>query len=686
MNYLGLDLPEFSGQYLRAALIVSLLSVWMLVGLFYYLNRYTKRDYFTAWTAAWLFYALWLTLGLKFEVNTPESLIFKTKQCCVAISAVFLLWGSLRFLKIPIRQRLFGLFILFLLVWTFVGERLTSEAVDVQARILTAELPVFILLGLSSVFAGVCFFRLRKQMPFVGAGMLATGFFLWGLYLGSYPLSQQDAHLSSAGFFVAAVLQLFIAVSMIVLVLEEIRYKSEQTLAEIQAVRSEKEALQVKVISTEEQCRTLYDQVRMTDGLQKAYEELRQTQQMVVQQERLRALGQMASGIAHDVNNALSPVVAYSEFLLMSLPELSGESRQYLEIIQRAGEDIAQIVARMREFYRRRSDSEPLELVDINQTIQQVIELTRPRWRDMPQRDGIHINIQPELERPLPLLLSDPSELREALINLVFNAVDALPQGGTITLVTRSTSGSVPENSGAGQRQLQVEVKDNGIGMDEKTRQHCLEPFFSTKTLSGGTGLGLAMVYGMMQRHEGTIQIDSAPGCGTTIRLTFPVQEKTPPAVPDTLPQKKSKLSLRILCIDDDESLRKLLKDCLTHFDHRVTTATDGKHGLELFRAARLGKEPFEAVITDLGMPKMDGHQLARAIKAEAPLTPIIMLTGWGAMIKEDGVAIPEVDALLGKPRTPFRTCKRFASSVRERKRPCRPSAWHARIRSANTL
>src|ERR1019366_5436835 len=203
---------------------------------------------------------------------------------------------------------------------------------------------------------------MRKKMPFVGAGMLATGFFLWGLYLGSYPLTQdqQYVYLNSAGFFMAAVLQLFIAVSMIVLVLEEIRYKNEQTLAEISAVRSEKEALQIKVLTTEEQCRSLYDQVRVTDGVQKAYEELRRTQQVVVQQERLRALGQMASGVAHDVNNALSPIVAYSEILLMTLPDLPKESRNYLQIIKQAGEDIAKIVSRMREFYRRRSDSEPL--------------------------------------------------------------------------------------------------------------------------------------------------------------------------------------------------------------------------------------------------------------------------------------------------------------------------------------
>src|SRR5450432_672780 len=330
MNFLGMDLSDLSGQYLRAALIVSLLSVWMLVGLFYYLNQYTKRDYFTVWTAAWLFYALWLTLSLQFKDTAPESITFQLKQCCVAISAIFLLWGSLRFLKIPIPQTLFGLFMLFLIVWTFAGPHIISDALAPKAKILEMQLPVFFLLGSSSVFAGVCFFRLRKKMPFVGAGMLATGFLLWGIYLASYPLSQQDEHLSSAGFFVAAVLQLFIAVSMIVLVLEEIRYKNEQTVAEITAVRSEKEALQVKILSTEEQCRSLYDQVLLTGGLQKAYEELRQTQQVVVQQERLRALGQMASGVAHDVNNALSPIVAYSELLLTTLPDLPEVSKHYL--------------------------------------------------------------------------------------------------------------------------------------------------------------------------------------------------------------------------------------------------------------------------------------------------------------------------------------------------------------------
>ncbi len=653
MNFLGMNMADFSQQYLRAALMVSLLSVWLLVGLFYYLNHYTKREYFTVWTAAWLFYALWLTLGVNIQdvsVENADSTIFKLKQCCVAISAVFLLWGSLRFLGIPVPQRLFGLFMLFLVVWTFVGPHALSPALAPKVRMLEMQVPVFMLLGLGSVFAGVCFFRLRKKMPFVGAGMLSVGFLLWGLYLGSYPLSRQDDHLYSAGFFVAAVLQLFIAVSMIVLVLEEVRYKNEQVLAEIAAVRSEKEALQVKVLTTEEQCRNLYDQVRLTEGLQKAYEELRRTQQVVVQQERLRALGQMASGVAHDVNNALSPIVAYSELLLNTLPDLPKASRHQLEIIDQAGGDIAKIVARMREFYRRRSDTEELTEVNINQTIEEVIELTRPRWRDISQRDGISIQIQRELEPELPLLVSDPSELREALINLVFNAVDALPKGGIIILATRSFNRPASEENKDSKREIQVEVRDNGMGMDEKTRQRCLEPFFSTKAQRGGTGLGLAMVYGMVQRHDGNIEIDSTPGTGTCIRLTLPIREATSQTGRASLPQTQKKRSLNILCIDDEEKVRLLLNDCLTHFNHRVRVASGGKQGVELFRTAMREKQPYEAVITDLGMPDFDGHQVARTIKAESPNTPVIMITGWGTTMKEDDKNATDVDAMVGKP------------------------------------
>jgi CheY-like chemotaxis protein len=195
-----------------------------------------------------------------------------------------------------------------------------------------------------------------------------------------------------------------------------------------------------------------------------------------------------------------------------------------------------------------------------------------------------------------------------------------------------------------------VEVRDNGIGMDEKTRQRCLEPFFSTKAQRGGTGLGLAMVYGMMQRHDGTIDIESAPGHGTSVRLTFPIREKALPSAQIPAPGGGKNRSLSILCIDDEQQVREIVSDCLGHCHHHVELAATGKQGLDLFRKARLNNTPFEAVITDLGMSDIDGHQVARAIKKESPNTPVIMLTGWGTMMKDDGETAPEVDALLGKP------------------------------------
>jgi signal transduction histidine kinase/CheY-like chemotaxis protein len=623
--------------------MVSLLSVWVLVALFYYLNRFTKREYFTVWTAAWLFYALWLTLGLTEPKAQADSIIFALQQCCVAISAVFLLWGSLCFLGLPVPQRLFGLFMGFLVIWVVVSPQVITSPFALQ-------LPVFILLGSGSAFAGACFHRMRKHMPFIGSGMLAGGFLLWGAYLGSYPFCQKYDGLYSAAFFSAAVLQLFIAVSMIVLVLEEVRYHSEKMQDEIQAVRSEKEALQLKVITAQEECRSLYDEIRLSEGIKRAYEELRRTQEAVVQQERLRALGQMASGVAHDVNNALTPIVGYSELLTCLMPSMPEPAARALNVIKKSGEDIARIVARMREFYRPRDNSEQLSWIEINPLIEEVIELTRPRWRDLSQRQGISINIEREFAPNLPLLLGDPSEIREALTNLIFNAVDALPTGGTMFFATRTVAGPVSKKTGEPTTQIQIEVRDNGMGMDEKTRQRCLEPFFSTKAKHGGTGLGLAMVYGMIQRHEGAVDIASVPGQGTTFKLTFPIREQIAPAAPQVTPRVARQRSLNVLCIDDEMVIRDILNDSLKTFSHRVTVAPSGKDGIELFRAAIKQKTPYQAVITDLGMPEMDGHQVARIIKAESPKTPVIMLTGWGAIMKEEGETAPEVDAIIAKP------------------------------------
>ncbi len=377
-------------------------------------------------------------------------------------------------------------------------------------------------------------------------------------------------------------------------------------------------------------------------ALQQAYDDLRQTQQAVMQQERLRALGQMASGIAHDINNAISPVALYTEMLLEQEAGLSKRTREYLETTQRAIGDVAHTVSRMREFYRQHEPELVLSPVDISVLVQQVIDLTRARWSDMPQQRGIVIELRPELGPDLPPVAGIESEIREALINLVFNAVDAMPEGGTLTIRTKIIDHS------ADTRHVDVEVADTGVGMDEETRRRCLEPFFTTKG-ERGTGLGLAMVYGVTRRHNADIEMESAIGQGTTVRLRFPVpaskEAETHPAAPDALPPR-----LRILSVDDDPLLIKSLRDALEADGHAVVTANGGQEGIDAFRAAEKRDEHFAVVITDLGMPYVDGRKVASAIKNDSPSTPVILLTGWGQRLVAEGDIPPHVDRVLNKP------------------------------------
>jgi C4-dicarboxylate-specific signal transduction histidine kinase len=227
---------------------------------------------------------------------------------------------------------------------------------------------------------------------------------------------------------------------------------------------------------------------------------LRETQRAAMEQERLRALGQMASGIAHDINNAISPIALYTESLLEGEPGLSDRTRRYLETTQRAIADVAATIARMREFYRKQEPGSMLAPVQLNSLVEQVLELTRARWSDMPQRGGYVIKIASELTPDLPTVMGIENEIREALTNLIFNAVDAMPSGGTLSVQTRVAERVAGSTVGAEPHHVSIEVTDNGVGMDEEARRRCLEPFFTTKG-DHGTGLGLARVSGMTERH-----------------------------------------------------------------------------------------------------------------------------------------------------------------------------------------
>ncbi|HEX6494363.1 MAG TPA: ATP-binding protein, partial [Acidobacteriaceae bacterium] len=386
-------------------------------------------------------------------------------------------------------------------------------------------------------------------------------------------------------------------------------------------------------------------QAQLYASLQQAYDDLRQTQQAVMQQERLRALGQMASGIAHDINNAISPMWLSTEMLLETEKDLSPKIHKHLEMMQRATGDVAHTVARMTEFYRQRELQLTLSPVQINPLVQQVMDLTRARWNDMPQRQGVMIEMRTELEPNLPTIMGVESEIREALINLIFNAVDAMPSGGVLILRTRIAERAVGKTS---LRSAWVEVADNGVGMNEETRRRCLEPFFTTKG-ERGTGLGLAMVYGMVQRHDADLEIDSTDGGGTTVRLSFAVPAggaiDRVSGTSRPIPPRA-----RILVIDDDPLIIRVLCEVLERDGHHVTTANGGKAGIDAFSAAQAQGRPFAVVITDLGMPRIDGRKVASFVKSASQSTAVILLTGWGQRLIAEGDVSPHVDRILSKP------------------------------------
>jgi PAS domain S-box-containing protein len=377
-------------------------------------------------------------------------------------------------------------------------------------------------------------------------------------------------------------------------------------------------------------------QTQLYTALELAYEDLRQTQQAVMRQEKLRVLGQMASGIAHDINNALSPAAIYVDALLERASS-DTDGKEYLVIIQRAIEGVAQTVARMKEFYSQRDPLLAHAPVSLKRAAEQVIDLTRARWNAMPQESGRVIEVTTDLPVDLPDIVGNEGEIRDAITNLILNAVDAMPDGGQLKVSAHAI----------GSNRIQLEVTDTGIGMDEETRSRCLELFFTTKG-ARGTGLGLAMVYGTVERHGGEIQIQSQPGAGTTVRLIFP--EATGRAAVDAKPVSRPQGPLRILVIDDDPIILKALLDMFERDGHGVEVADGGQRGIDLFRAAHARDKPFAVVITDLGMPYVDGKAVAQAIKAISPATPVVMLTGWGHRILAENDMPANVDRVLAKP------------------------------------
>lgn len=370
--------------------------------------------------------------------------------------------------------------------------------------------------------------------------------------------------------------------------------------------------------------------------LRQTHEELKATQQQVIQQERLRALGHMASGIAHEFNNSLTTIIGFSELLLTDSSCLKDEemARDYLQRIRNVSDDAANVVRRMRSFYRY-SHSTELESININEMIDEVIKLTRPKWRDESLAHGINVKVIPQFGK-VPTIMGNGAELRELLTNLIFNAIDAIAitKKGTITITTRDDADNI-----------EIIVADTGDGMDPGTLERCLDPFFTTKT-DHGTGLGLAIAYGIVKRHGGTMNVDSAPNEGSTFTIQLPVYTLSRQQ-PEKTSEPKPVEPLVILLVEDQEPVCAAVTRLLECDSHTVHVAATGSEGLEVFRRGGI-----DLVITDRSMPELSGDEMAERVKHDSPDTPIIMLTGFGDFMKDAGEQPEHIDLVMNKPCT----------------------------------
>jgi CheY-like chemotaxis protein len=341
----------------------------------------------------------------------------------------------------------------------------------------------------------------------------------------------------------------------------------------------------------------------------------------------------MACGIAHDLNNGLSVILGYGDMLLADLERfpLTSKARTYLEEMVLAGCDNAKMVERLREFYRPRATREHRQAVDLNDVIEQAISRTAPKWQSEADAAGATIHIEKDLDGEIPLICGAPDELREVFTNLIFNAVDAMPRGGRIFFRTREVG-----------KRLQLEMSDTGVGMSEETLRNCMEPFFTTKG-KRGSGLGLAMSYGIIRRHGGTIAIKSTINKGTTFTIYLPVPDEV---IQSTDVEVELTVDpLRILVVDDHPAIREIVSAYLAEDRHTVETAADAREAMKKFRA-----EHFDLVITDRAMPEISGDELAASIKEIEPNEPVIMLTGFADLINDTDRRSENVDLIVSKP------------------------------------
>jgi signal transduction histidine kinase/ActR/RegA family two-component response regulator len=360
--------------------------------------------------------------------------------------------------------------------------------------------------------------------------------------------------------------------------------------------------------------------------------------QQFSQLEKLSALGELASGVAHDFNNTLAGILGRAQ--LMMRTDDPEKLRRGLQIIIKTAEDGAKTVKRIQNFARQRRDHDFAPVV-VDQLLFDISEMTRPRWKDNAEANNIYIRLNLQINSN-SLVLGDESELREVLVNMIFNAVDAMPDGGTLTLATHETA-----------EHLFVSVSDTGCGMPPDVCSRIFDPFFTTKG-KAGNGMGLAVSYGIILRHEGEIEVETEPGRGTTFKIKLPIAKGVvkgaeaaiePATAAPGLSLVAESIRARILVVDDEAHVRELLCEMVCSEGCEAIAASNGADALALFEAGN-----FDAVFTDIGMPGMSGWELARAIRERHAQLPLAVITGWGEAVGSGEQTAAQVNWVVSKP------------------------------------
>jgi len=356
-----------------------------------------------------------------------------------------------------------------------------------------------------------------------------------------------------------------------------------------------------------------------------------QAQEALIQSERLSALGQMAGGIAHDFNNILVSILGYTQMAIDDIESHPERLTEDLTQIEAGARDAADAVSRLQALYRDTDDRSDFVPIQLDEILMDALALNRPRWKDIPQLQGVTYRIETQLRHPA-MVLGNPGELRRVLSNLLINAIDAMPEGGVLSF-----------ESAQSESEAWISIRDTGVGISPEIQQRVFEPFYTTKKSSG---LGLAVCANIVRRHSGSIQLESKPGEGTCITVRFPIfRPGRPVPVESRVAAAQPMRPLAVLVIDDEPHVRAILARVLERQGHTVSAVSNGHDGL-----AALAQGRYDLLICDLGMPELPGSVVMQRARAIAPHIPIILATGWGETITPDQLKQMRASALLSKP------------------------------------